>query len=174
VKKILIVSLSNVSSDPRILRQVETLKSNYEVDVAGFGSPIDEIHSFFEITENSFGYSMAKRKLFKLFYLLSRSYKLLYFFDSRTRIASASQMSEIRYDLILANDFDSLPLIKCLMNQETRILLDAHEYYFDEINSPIRSKLLRPYRKWVAGDNFDRVVAISTVSEGIAKLYILT
>jgi hypothetical protein len=171
MKRILIVSLSEVSKDPRILRQIETLSSIYELHVVGYGEASKEAFAFYELVDNSFGHSGAKRKLVKTLFLLLRRFKDLYFYESRTNIQKKSGIENQDYDLILANDFDSLPLIKYSINQKSPILLDAHEYYFDEIYSPVRGNLFRPYRKWVAGSASGRIVGMSTVSSRIARLY---
>jgi hypothetical protein len=171
MKKILIVSLSNISTDPRILRQVDTLSPNYEIHVVGYGKAIDKVSTFHELIENSYGHSKLRRKLIKAFYLILRRYKNLYFYESRTKFRSNVDIYAGNYDLILANDFESLPLVKYSMGKNARILLDAHEYYFDEINAVLSSKLFRQYRKWVARCASSQIIGLSTVSQGIVNLY---
>ena len=41
IRRVLIIALSTVSSDPRVMRQVRLLESRYRVTVIGFGSKPD-------------------------------------------------------------------------------------------------------------------------------------
>jgi hypothetical protein len=104
-------------------------------------------------------------------YLILRCYKHLYFYESRTKFRPNVKIYHGNYDLILANDFDSLPLVKYLIGKDSRVLLDAHEYYFDELNAVLSRKLFRQYRKWVAQCASSQIIGMSTVSQGIVNLY---
>ena len=171
MQKILIVSLSNVSTDPRILRQIEALSPFYEIHVVGYGLPVLGVSAYHELMDNSFGHSKFKRKFMKVVHLIFRRYRELYFYETRTKFRNNSSGINEHFDLILANDFDSLPLIKYCINDQIDIFLDAHEYFFDELNNALRRRIYRPYRNWIAATNMSRVVGISTVSKGIANLY---
>ena len=171
MKNILIVSLSNLSTDPRILRQVDALKSDYNIDVVGFGPKINGVRKFYELSINQHENARSIRKIKKVFLLFLRLYKRLYFYDLNLINSCIPIAKDTKYDLIIANDFNSLPLIKFSKVKEVRVLLDAHEYYFDEFYSPIRSRLFKNYKKWVAGILFDQIYAMSTVSNGIAREY---
>jgi hypothetical protein len=171
MRKILIVSLSQVSKDPRILRQIQALKTSYEIHVAGYGMPVTGVDAYYELLEIAKSRSRFRRKFTKARFLFFRQFKKFYFFDSRTKFMEGVAFKKGAFDLVLANDFDSLPLIKYRIDPEAKVFLDAHEYYFDEINTPLRSQLFRPYRRWVAKSNTSQLVGMSTVSTGIVHKY---
>ena len=171
MRKILIVTLSQVSKDPRILRQIQALKPYYEIHVAGYGMPVTGVDFYYELLESTKSRARFRHKFTKTMLLFFRQFKKLYFFDSRTRFVEGVSFKKNRFDLVLANDFDSLPLIKYRIDPEAKVFLDAHEYYFDEINTRLRSQLFGPYRRWVAKSNTSQLVGMSTVSTGIVNRY---
>ena len=171
LKTILIISLSNISTDPRVLRQIETLAPIYKIDVMGFGASVDGIENFYKLTTSKSLRPNLRRKIVKALLLVFRRYKKFYFYDTDLDLNLPFENGARNYDLILANDFSCLPLIKHLFDNETRIFMDAHEYYFDELNSSFKTKIQLTFRKWVIKENSENLVGLVTVSRGIAKLY---
>lgn len=171
MKNILIVAMTNVSSDPRVLRQVSTLKELYRIDLVGFGDPIDGVENFHRISRVTAPFRGITRKFLKILLLFFRRFKSYYFIDLGIDASAQYAFQGYKYDLILANDFESLPFIATFDRSKVPILLDAHEYYFDEINARIRKRALRPFRNWVSSSSIDRVVGMTTVCSGISELY---
>jgi len=171
MKRILIVTLSKVSTDPRILRQVSTLQDKYRVEVVGYGPAIAGVEHFFDLNRASFPHGRFRRKLTKALLLTLRLYKRLYFYDLNSTTEKLFHENFEKYDLIVANDFNSLPLIKFSIDKKPKVLLDAHEYYFDEIYSPLHNRLFKSYRNWIATTHLSQVHSMSTVSNGIARRY---
>lgn len=171
MKRILIVSFSNTSRDPRVLRQIGTLNKIYDVDVAGLESSNTMVKHYFQISKGAKVSNKFVNKTVKALLLIFRLYERFYFFEMGTPSEEISSLNQNDYDLVIANDFNSLPFVSCFVKKNTRILLDAHEYYFDEMNSRIRSRIFRPYRTWVAKQYLPNVSSMTTVSPGIADLY---
>ena len=171
MKRILIVSFSNTSRDPRVLRQIGTLNKIYDVDVAGLESSNTMVKHYFQISKGAKVSNKFVNKTVKALLLIFRLYERFYFFEMGTPSEEVSSLNQNDYDLVIANDFNSLPFVSRFVKKNTRILLDAHEYYFDEMNSRIRSRIFRPYRTWVAKQYLPNVSSMTTVSPGIADLY---
>jgi hypothetical protein len=171
LRKILIVSLSNISSDPRVLKQIDLLSPFYTIDVMGFGEPPQGVSKFIGLSRVNSRELRIKRKIVKALFLLFRHYKAFYFYDLCIELSEINDIYSKSYDLIIANDFSALPLVETFAYEKTKILLDAHEYHFDELNSFWRKKVYLPFRKWVVTNNSTHIVGMMTVSDGLAKLY---
>ena len=183
MKKILITSLSNISSDSRVLRQVKTLlNNNFFVITAGFGklNLNSQNHVHIEI-EN-------KHKLKLFFISLNRFYK---FSESLISLLNLHNIKElvnpfildiknklksIDFDLIISNDLLTLPAIIYLskINNNKPVILDLHEYFPEEFPDNIKWRifiknfyiyLLKKYNEEL------KKMKLITVNESIAKLY---
>lgn len=170
-KSILILSFSVLKSDPRVLRQVRELKNSYILTVAGYGSigiPVD-----YEIIIEHRERKLLKKMTDGLLMTLGLNY--VYYWYLNTDVIQFNKVRTTqKYDLIIANDFDTLPLALGLQKSNP-VFLDAHEYTPDEI--PRRSVHyfpLRIYKKWLVRRHITKVVRMSTVSNAIGSLYSTT
>ena len=173
MRKILLISLSNISSDSRVLRQITALlNNNFFVITAGFGNLTlnHPNHIHIEI--------LPKDKLkFLGVSLLSilnlNSIKPVINFLTKEFI---NKLKLINFDLIISNDLHNLPVVIYLsqINNNKPIILDIHEYFIDEYSNktnylPIRkifySNLIKKYKKEL------NQIKLITVNESIAKLY---
>jgi hypothetical protein len=173
MRKILLISLSNISSDSRVLRQITALlNNNFFVITAGFGNLTlnHPNHIHIEI--------LPKDKLkFLGVSLLSilnlNSIKPMINFLTKEFI---NKLKLINFDLIISNDLHNLPVVIYLsqINNNKPIILDIHEYFIDEYSNktnylPIRkifySNLIKKYKKEL------NQIKLITVNESIAKLY---
>jgi hypothetical protein len=76
------------------------------------------------------------------------------------------------YDLIHANDWNSLPIASAARNSKTRVLFDAHEYTPGQFTQHFTGRYLKsPYFEYMLRTYSKNVDKIVTVSEGIANLY---
>jgi len=191
-KKLLIISYSKLDTDPRILRQIELLKDDFDICTAGLlpsNQPAVKIHYNIVDVEPTFhrSYKVLFRKLVTLFYILPirfinklisnlylknlKDYEKLYW--SRNRKATLSTLVTCRADLIIANDIDTLPLaVKLKSINGGKIYFDAHEYSpLEYENNPAWLKFKAPYytylcSKYVALSNYN-----TTVSNGLLRKY---
>lgn len=184
MKKILITSLSDISSDSRVLKQVKTLlNNNFFVITAGFGNLNlnSENHIHIEI-EN-------KHKLKFLFFPLNRFYKLSESLISLLNLNNIrefinpfildlkNKLRSIDFDLIISNDLLTLPAIiylSKLKNNQKPIILDLHEYFPEEFTENIKWIILRKnfYIYLLKKYNKElKKMKLITVNENIARLY---
>jgi glycosyltransferase involved in cell wall biosynthesis len=172
IKRALVMSHSTIHSDPRVLREVEWLSSDgWAVDTVGFGNGIKgEKIRHFEVRMRPFPIRVP------LYAILNGSarYKILV----ESQLPELSELGNICYDLVLANDLDFLPWCtdiifnSTLSDSKTKWHLDLHEYFGDQGHGTIWKLLFRKYHQWLFGyTTSDIWTTRSTVAEGIADLY---
>jgi hypothetical protein len=155
VKSLLIICDTDLSKDPRVLRQVKALKGNFNITTCGV-SPTGEENTFYSIypvVDYHFKYPVVFRKIVSLaiqlqskfrkftrpFILSLRSglsknsyYEKKYWTIHRIRLANV--LKKLNPDVIIANDISTLPLAGKLKSGKTKLVFDAHEYHPEELN----------------------------------------
>ena len=171
-KKVCILSFSNISWDSRVLREIDMARQHYKVDVIGFGDWQPPVGVRF--------FSLARKIVFpplKYFLLIAGKLDGKYFdryFWLKPQYRQALEIiEEGEYDLVHANDWDSLPVAaRGRQKSGCRVLFDAHEYYLaDQVNGIIFDNLIIPYRKFILKNYQNQVAKMITVSEGIEQIY---
>lgn len=124
MKKILVIVFSNLKHDARVLRHVNFLKDEYAVTVACLGAPAT---SKFKVVKLPSHRLTLFRKLVSGSFLLIRfhsiAHRILYPYHSLTK-----QFKQENFDLIVANDVETLPLAFAFSGSRTKVFFDAHEY----------------------------------------------
>lgn len=165
LKKILIIVFSNLKHDARVKRQISFLSSAYNLTVLCFDG--EEISGVTIIRLKQTPLTLF-RKAFSGLFLLSGFYKtghsILHDYGYIKSI-----LIEQNFDLVIANDVETLPLA---FELNTKVLFDAHEYaprhFEDKLWWRIFFKGLNNYlcRKYIP-----QVQAMTTVGEGLSKEY---
>lgn len=165
---LLIVCYTPLCRDPRVHRQVQALRNDYRLTVIGHG-PVPATDGVEWVSFPHPGdwpvWSRAKCAL-----------ALFAGFDTRPHVIPAwhdvfRRLSGIRFDLVLANDLDTLPFAFRIADGAP-VVWDAHEYYLDDhaggwkYRWTVLPHLARTARRYAA-----RCRAVMTVSEGIAERY---
>ena len=169
MKKILLISFSIISRDPRVMRQIKILSDRYDVSVAGYGDKPDAVISFFKMENPStgkFGKILSAAKL--LLSLYNRFYytKYLKFNDELIK-----KIQKYNFDVIVANDISALPLAFKVAGQ-TPIVLDAHEYSPLEFEDSFLWRILYGrYYTYLCAKYLPNIAGMMTVCHGIAKEY---
>ncbi|MDQ7799227.1 MAG: glycosyltransferase [Candidatus Edwardsbacteria bacterium] len=166
-KKILIICFTDIARDPRVRRQISFLKNSYEITVLGSGDPgiagITYLHCPFK-------HHTARQKVVPFLLLAGRQYEKHYWRQSFIK-TGLKLLENRRYDLLIANEINSLPLAVAAAGG-AKILFDAHEYYpGSRENTLIWELTFKPYflhlcRRFLPGTD-----AFTTVSHGIAGEY---
>ena len=165
--RILIISFSDMARDQRVFRQVKHLRERYSLTTVAFGSSNFPDVKFFQLQETQ---KTFLRKLLRATYIKTHNFKGYYYktFDIEKLKIS---LSGTEFDLIIANDNESLPLAFEIIGK-ARLLHDAHEY------SPRQQEdlfwwrfLMLKYKEWTCEQYLHRCDAITTVSQGIADEY---
>lgn len=165
MKKIAIISLSNLIQDPRVFRQIDALKQDYKIITAGLtSSGIPEI-PFFQL--EFFGKKIYQRSLCMK---LTKNYENFYWnYGNLQELGQYLRKEEP--DIIIANDIDMLPV--AIQNKGyAKVIFDAHEYSPLENDESLLFRLLfKPYKEWLVKNYVHKADSMMTVSEGIADQY---
>lgn len=170
MNSVLILSAENLKTDPRIRRQINALKNNYELTVFGTHSPEIEGINFLKINRE---YPLRGKKLIHQLRLFFRMYKNYYWNDSYKKNI-ISLLENKKYDLVIANDIDMLPIAVVLKEKgiAKKIFFDAHEYAPLEFEDVLKWKLFhKPYKTYLCKKYIPYIDLGTTVCEGIAEEY---
>lgn len=170
---ILIVAISPLDRDPRILRQIKAYKDDYNIETLGLCPASETIKNFKPlfvscITKKfiTFHNIIAVMKLF-----LGNCEDFLYY---RYGIRKLSGYDFSTPDLIVANDWDGFFIateLKKEKNWNSKIYFDAHEYAPKELNTLSWIIFRKPLIVSTLKRNRNAFSIISTVCPSIAKLY---
>ena len=166
--RLLIISFSNLTRDPRVNRQIRFFHDQYEVWTVGCenadlaGVPFQQVSP-----KRPTFRRMLKMWLLYKFGQFGRSYRYLY----RIEPDLIASLSEVRFDAIIANDVSALPLA-FEVAKGARILLDAHEYAPAQFEDrPAWRLFLGSWTTHVCAKYLSRCDAMTTVCDGIAEEY---
>lgn len=171
-KRICILVFSDIVRDGRVLREVEYARRYYEVDVIAQGqwNPPEGVR-FFSLPRTTWNASLVSVALLLGGNITSRAWEK-YYWQRREYWNALDLLRNGRYDLIHANDLDTLPVaVKAAEGSNTRILYDAHEYSLDAGGESWRVRLRSPFRKYLLQTYGPKISAMITVAHGIGNLY---
>lgn len=197
-KTILILSYSNLISDPRVYKQMLFLKDNYEVKVLGINDPCikgveyipcwslsENIGSYTFRTVELNAHSKILRSRFPDLNMDFQDYAHLIRF-MLPRMAFSKNFFEKKYwnlpyikqaldalrghyfDVILANDYDMLPLA-VRISRARPIIFDSHEFAPKQQSSLGFYLYQKPYRHYLLKKYLPQVRAVTTVCPYFVK-----
>src|SRR5947209_19087083 len=104
--RVLVISFTDLASDPRVDRQIRALSTRHEIVAAGLRPPTHAVNEFIEIPG-------AKRttvgKTLGLVRLLTRRYENVYW-THPAHVAALNRLRQVQADAVVANDLDALPI----------------------------------------------------------------
>lgn len=167
-KKILIVSFTDAKNDPRVYRQVENLKKNFQIFVVACKGPEVEGVPFYPVTPHPLGRTIFE-KLFRRAVLLLGMYEP--FLRLAYELPDFNELNAIHFDGVIVNDAAPLPL-GFKLAKGAPVLFDAHEYYpaLAETDPYWRRYFQRPMRN-LCKKYIPRCAKMITVSPGLKKMY---
>jgi len=167
MKKILIISFSDLKKDPRVFRQIDYLRNDYHVTAMGWESPELKGVEFYKISPVSRSrIDRIKRAIAYKLHRFEALYWSLYDFQPLVDILSQKQ-----FDLIIANDIETLPF-SLRIAKGAKLLLDLHEYaprHFED--QLIWRFFFQEFNRYLCGTYLKRCDKIITVSTGLAREY---
>jgi hypothetical protein len=170
---VLVISFSDLARDARLDRQIGFLRERYEVITAGLGRSAYPELEFVDITPESLSlgsFARRARRIGSIAERLARRHRAAYW-RKPENVQALQRLSAHRVDLTIANDLSALPLA-CEASAGGPVILDAHEYSPAEQVELLWWRLtMRPYVDGLLRLYLPRVVAMMTVSPGIAELY---
>ena len=139
MKKILVLVFNHLRTDVRVQRQIKSLSQDYEITVACFeGLPWSSVRFHTLPVVRPGLLTKLRYAVASLLQLYTRAYWLLY--DYRQEV---SVLRLERFDAIIANDVETLPLAFYLKADESKVILDAHEYATRQFAESLRWRLFR-------------------------------
>lgn len=161
---LLILSFSPIRSDPRVLKQVELFRGLYRVATCGYGDAPEGVDAHFELPRDARGWPSDKLGL------ISRQYKRVY--NGLGAVSAArSVLPPGKFDVILANDLNTVPLALEL-RPEFGVHADLHEFAPKEKESDLKWRLVvAPFMRWLCRRYLPLADSVTTVSQGIADAY---
>ncbi|MFM7853793.1 MAG: hypothetical protein ACKO96_18195, partial [Flammeovirgaceae bacterium] len=120
---IFIITFSSLAHDSRVGRQIKFLKAKHQITLSAYDAPEGLVDQFIPIPKPQL--NVAKKIILGITLCLRLhpiSYLLLY-----GKNALSKNLSIRTFDLIIANDIETLPLAFTIKSLKG-VILDAHEY----------------------------------------------
>lgn len=166
MNKALVLVFSNLKHDARVVRQVSWLRKAFDVTVVCFDA--DELQGVTFVRVRQTNLSIPRKGLLAIA-LLIKAYDVAYrLFHNYGFLKPTLKDS---FDLIVANDIDTLPLAFQLQGK-AKIVFDAHEYaprHFE--NNKVWRTFFQAFYIHLCNRYIPKTAAMLTVGEGLAKEY---
>ena len=167
MKKVLILSFYSLLNDQRIRRQIHWLKDDYEVSTVSAGpSEIAGVaNHILPFRQKSIRNKIKRGVYYKLGFFEEN------YWDNIDFQRLNRELGEVAFDMIIANDHETLPLAFKLA-RSAKILFDAHEYspaHFD--SNRYWRFFFKASNRYICRKYIPRCHAMTTVSSGLARLY---
>jgi glycosyltransferase involved in cell wall biosynthesis len=171
--RICIISFSDLKNDPRVRRQINSLKDKYKIVTLGLKkSGINGINEFELPSKRSFLSKIRSRIAF----LIAGISKELYYeyIESKYPVNSIFKiLPEEKFDLAIANGLNALIIAnRIAYKYNIKILFDAHEYEPMRIEDQLFYRLfINRYKDFLCQKYLSLTIYITTVSSGIANVF---
>lgn len=165
-QKLLIISFSNLKSDPRVKRQINYFKEFYEITTIGLADSeienVKHIPIFAPFNKLNFVIPLPK--------LLMGMFES-YYWNLEEIKQTIEKTNGLSFDFIIANDADALP-VALKIKGNAKVIFDAHEYSPEENNDSLRWRILfKKYKTYLIQQYAQKADFMLTVCDGIAKKY---
>lgn len=165
--KILIISFSHLDRDPRVYRQIEHFVGSHQVYTAGLsdsGLPVKKHYKLSVKPVKTIWDKIVRAIRYKLV-----SFERTYWLYHKNN--SMSYIEDEKIDVIIANDFQTMPLVDYYRGN-AKVVLDAHEYTPRQLEHIWNWRFFeQPYQKYIVRSYIKKTDAFLTVSPGIAEEY---
>lgn len=163
--RLLIMSFSNISTDARVLKQVNHFAGMYDVTTYGYGPTPDNRVRHIQLDDSRRIHKWTRREL------ILRQFTRMYWQQSAIRQAQADLAPLPTFDAILANDIDTVGL--ALQLKPARgVHADIHEYSPRQNEELLIWRVFEgPYMKWMCRRFLPQAASMTTVGQGLADEY---
>ena len=167
MKKILIIAFSDLSKDPRVRRQIIALKGSYTISALGYENPNIEGVEFIKVQKIKW---TLWKKVYQRVLLLIKAYDKVY--NTLSYVIEAKEnLKEInRFDLVIVNDIEPLPLVIDLNMK--KCIVDLHEYAPKQYEDDFWWKFyFSKFKHYLCTKYLKKANYITTVSNGLRDEY---
>lgn len=163
--RLLIISFSDISSDARVLKQVRYFADRYDVVTYGYGPSPDAGVEHVRLDD-----SRGMRRWSRIDLILRR-FRHIYWHQPAIRQAREDLEPLGRFDVILANDIDTVGLALEL-DPLYGVHADIHEYAPRQNEELVVWRwFVAPYVRWMCRTFLRRASSMTTVGLGIVREY---
>lgn len=168
MKNVLIIVFNNLKVDARVTRQINFLAQSYRVTAFCFDANPTQDFNVFKVTKTKL---TTPRKLLLSFFLLLGFYKISYrILHSYQRYIAT--LKDQRFDIIIANDAETLPLAFKIATENTRVYFDAHEYAPRQFEDRLYWRVFfQRFYTTICNRFIPQVSGMSTINQGLADAY---
>lgn len=161
---LLILVLSDIRRDPRVLKQVNLFRDRYAVTTCSFGDAPEGVVDHISLGAEARGWPNDKLGL------LLRRHDHVYWNLPAVRVAREA-LAGRTFDAVIANDLNTVPLAAGVRSRGG-FHADLHEYAPAEKDNELAWRLLvAPYQRHLLRRYAARARSATTVSQGIADAY---
>lgn len=190
---ILILCYSDLNRDPRVMRQIEVLQHLGKIVTAGLHPSGHPAESLFISLSFTFKFSLNKPRnpiiallgrylIDPLMLLLTKALQFYYlkvrndydkFHWTIAKQQAYDQISQLDFNLIVANDISALPLaVRLKKRKKAKLCYDAHEYSpLEYDNDPAWVKTKSPYITFLCKEYMPQADYCTTIGKMIADQY---
>lgn len=167
MRSALVVAFSDLARDPRVLRQLAAMEGVFSVTTVGLGHPGCRVDRHITVPSVR-GWAWRLSGMLLSLLRLDRLYASLH---PQARTGLSALHGQV-FDVIVANDLDTLDMCLKLRAPNSRVMFDAHEYAPLEFEDRWRWRLIhQPRLRRTCRRLLRRVDVMTTVSPGIAAAY---
>ncbi len=167
-KKILIITLSDLRYDARVRRQVDALKDDYSLTLAGFSGIPSPGYNLIPLQPTPL--TLLRKSIASVF-LLAGGYTIAHRILHDYLPLLKRETSTQKFDLIIANDVEALPLSFGL-DSNARVLFDAHEYAPRHFEDKLMWRIFfRNFNVWLCKKYIPLTAGMTTVGKKLAEEY---
>lgn len=164
---LLVIAFSTLTSDARVLRQLRLLSETYAITTVGYGqAPHDggiELAGHVQIPDNIVAWHKDRKQL------IVRRFQVAYDTAPVIKFLRA-ELTSGQWDLVLANDVESLPLAMGL--GASGVHADLHEYAPRQNEESWRWRwFVAPFNRWIVRRWVTQADSVSTVGDELAAEY---
>lgn len=165
--KLLIISFTEPKRDPRVYRQLKVLSDHWNIVLCSCGRLDMPGVRCIVLKEDRSLFGQLTGKVVTA----SRAYEKAYW--RRTLVVQAlRELEPLNFDVIMANDMETVPLALRVARSHARVVVDAHEYeprHWDD--QWLFDAVYRPYWDYICRTYLPHVDAMVSVSPRLAEEY---
>ncbi len=175
MKKALVIVIAYLEKDARVQRQINLLiELGYKVTTVAYGPCSIEGVEFIKMYRPlSFSvFNRGKRKIQRYIYEKTNNFEGKFWVPERNDLVQ--RLEDKQYDLIIANDIETLPIAIRLKSQKsnTKVIFDSHEYApLVHEESPVWVQKTKPMMDYLCSQYISKADSCITVGAKLAEEY---
>lgn len=182
MQKVAILCFTDFTTEPRVLRTINALRTNYELTIFSTDSKMNGVNAI-NISQFNYDYkkSESKNKWLTKYHSFidkvingytfqsTKYFHRQYWSDGRQQVFS--QLNN-KFDLVIGHGIYTVPILAEL-SKSTKTIFNAHEYYLKEFEeNEIWVKYSQPYYTYILDTYLQKIHQLFSVSNTIGEAYL--